>query len=87
MSNAKTLSQSQISDEIRKQRERELNVVLGRFNRPIEVSSSNDLNSKSVKAPPPPPPAPPMPSWGKERSADGKSQIKRKSNGSWLNFK
>lgn len=89
MSNATTISQSQISNDIRKQREKELNVVLSRFNRPIDSTSSSELDSMSqnVVQHMTPPPAPPMPSnlWSKERSSDGKSHIKRKSNGSSLN--
>lgn len=86
MSNATTISQSQISHDIRKQREKELNVVLGRFNRPIDSTSSSELDSATQHKVNhmTPPPAPPMPDnlWSKERSADGKSHIKRKSNGS-----
>lgn len=82
MSNATTLSQSQISNDIRKQREKEMNVVLSRFNRPIESTSSSepDSTSRSVA----PPPAPPMPKHllSKDRSTEGKSNTKRKSNGS-----
>lgn len=91
MSNATTISQSQISNDIRKQREKELNVVLSRFNRPIETTSSSepDSLSQNIVQHMTPPPAPPMPSnlWSKERSADGKSHTKRKSNGSSPNRK
>ncbi|XP_037051625.1 anillin [Bradysia coprophila] len=79
MSNATTLSQSQISNDIRKQREKEMNVVLGRFNRPIESSSSSEPDSTSRSFVPP---APPMPTnlLSKDRSAEVKSNAKRKSN-------
>lgn len=82
MSNATTISQSQISNDIRKQREKEINVVLGRFNRPIDSVQSSELNSNKVQHMTPPP-APPMPGnlWSKDRSADGKTHTKRKSNG------
>ncbi|KAJ6649350.1 Anillin [Pseudolycoriella hygida] len=83
MSNAKTLSQTEISNEVRKQREKEMNVVLGRFNRNIDSPPTSDLGPKTqnIVKPISPPPAPPMPGmlWNKDRT-DGKSHIKRKSN-------
>lgn len=84
------MSESQISNDIRKQREKEMNVVLGRFNRQIEPTSSNEqdtnspLSQKSNQYMTPPPPAPPMPNnlfGSQQRAADSKSYIKRKSNG------
>lgn len=76
MSNATTLSESQIAADIRKQREKEMNVLLNRYNQPtnevdfvtnvtpppaIEHNSSKSEVIKKVKKPAPPPPAPPMP--------------------------
>lgn len=88
MSNATTISQSQISDDIRRQREKEMNVVLSRFNRPIETTSSSEPDSRSSSSRTTvqhmtPPPAPPMPKnlWGTENSNEAKNHIKRKSNG------
>lgn len=75
MLNATTLSESQIAADIRKQREKEMNVLLNRFNQPVNeidfatnvqpppTAASNDTNKskfgKSKAAPPPP--APPLP--------------------------
>lgn len=93
MSNATTISQSQISNDIRKQREKEMNVVLSRFNRPIESTSQSELDAKSnfssqkIVQQKTPPPAPPMPMnlYDNQRFTDAKSNIKRKSNGSLTN--
>lgn len=98
MSNASTLSESQIAADIRKQREKEMNVLLNRFNQPVSeidfatsVSPSTANNvpptsskkyHKSTAAPPPPPPPLPSSPMG-QRHTETKCIVKRKSNGKY----
>lgn len=87
MSNATTISESQIADEIRKQREQEMNVLLNRFQKSDETDAKTKDRVRPTAPPLTPPPAPPMPTnllsspAPQHQHVDAKCFIKRKSNG------
>lgn len=69
LSNTTTISESQISSEVKKAREQEMNILLNRFNKPEkdvtespERMQSKYLTPSAPSLTPSPPPAPPMPS-------------------------
>lgn len=95
MNKGDTISAAEISNDIRKQREREMNVLLNRFNRPnesVEPENSQHVRAEpvvsrpvapagtSVSAAPPPPPPPPQ---QQQQHVETKCIVKRKSIGEW----
>lgn len=85
MNKGATISQSEIAADVRKQREREMDILLNRFQRPTEPETPVQQSSAATASghrpaatsattaqPPPPPPPPP---------ATAKSVAKRKSDG------
>lgn len=83
MNKGATISEAEIAADVRQQREREMNILLNRFQRPVE--SETPVQAQAVPKPPapkskttaqPPPPPPPPPS-----QAHGGQVVKRKSGG------
>lgn len=73
LSGSQTISESQISNEVRRNREQEMNVLLNRFNKDQQVYPT------APPLTPTPPPAPPMPATLLE-SADKCNSIKKSNN-------
>lgn len=102
LSNTTTISESQISANVRKTREEEMNVLLNRFNKQSDHQPSVLERNDAVKpsAPPltpPPPPPPPMPkslfspASSMEYSSTGcyidtKSKNHKRRSGKWFAF-
>lgn len=69
LSNTSTISESQISADVRKVREEEMNVLMNRFNKntnkntnkPSAIDNRNEMFKPSAPPLTPPPPPPPMP--------------------------
>ncbi|XP_035788236.1 anillin-like isoform X2 [Anopheles albimanus] len=86
MSNASTISESQIAEDIRRQRQQEMDLLLNRFSKPVDMSSDTApaYDSRPI------PSAPPMPPEGyltgqKKKSHGGETNqpgaVKRRSDG------
>lgn len=97
MNKGDTISASEISSDVRKQREREMNILLNRFNRPVESNGTSEPaaqqqeSSRHVRAQVvsgtssatsmQPPPPPPPPPQQSEQHVEAKCIVKRKSAG------
>lgn len=90
MSNSTTIAESQINSDVRKQREKEMNVLLNRFTKPQNTNDSDNqqppakqtqTTSKLNVKPMAPPPAPPMPASNFNTNSPSSSRPKRKSVG------
>uniref|UniRef100_A0A1B0D017 Uncharacterized protein n=1 Tax=Phlebotomus papatasi TaxID=29031 RepID=A0A1B0D017_PHLPP len=75
MSSGATISENAITQEIRRQRQQEMELLLNRFHQPQKSDSENE--GVSLTEPNPPPPPPPMPSTsfgtGGKRRSDGEN--------------
>lgn len=99
MNKGDTISASEISNDIRKQREREMNVLLNRFQRPneaVEPERAQHVRAQPVAARPTPPQqggsssvaiaAPPPPPPPPPQHVEAKCIVKRKSIGESLDL-
>ncbi|XP_055691647.1 anillin-like [Lutzomyia longipalpis] len=77
MSSGATISESAISQEVKRQRQQEMELLLNRFHQPQKSDSENEGVSMTDNNPPQPPPPPPMPSTsfgsGGKRRSDGEN--------------
>uniref|UniRef100_A0AAG5DK41 PH domain-containing protein n=1 Tax=Anopheles atroparvus TaxID=41427 RepID=A0AAG5DK41_ANOAO len=90
MSNTSTISESQIAEDNRRQRQHEMEQLLNRFSKPVDMSS--DVSGGACDGPRPIPSAPPLPPEGyltasgkkKKPTEDGghSGAVKRRSDGS-----
>lgn len=94
MNKGATISQSEIAADVRMQREREMNILMNRFQpQPIETETAVQAEPvaraaaavsrpKSGTTAQPPPPPPPPPSSAMQQHVEAKCVVKRKSAGS-----
>ncbi|XP_050093361.1 anillin isoform X2 [Anopheles aquasalis] len=88
MSNASTISESQIAEEIRRQRQQEMDLLLNRFSKPVDMSSDTAAayDSRPIPSAPPMPPEGYLTASGQKKKSHGgetnqPGAVKRRSDG------
>ncbi|XP_049545216.1 anillin [Anopheles darlingi] len=88
MSNASTISESQIAEDIRRQRQQEMDLLLNRFTKPVDMSSdtASGYDSRPIPSAPPMPPEGYLTASGQKKKSYGGEMnqpgaVKRRSDG------
>ncbi|XP_052872956.1 anillin-like [Anopheles cruzii] len=85
LTNTSTISESQIAEDVRRQRQQEMDMLLNRFTKPVDMSSDAAMHdSRPIPSAPPMPPEGYLTSSGKKKKSKDNQPgaIKRRSDGS-----